>query len=425
MDKQHQPGEVFHPDGSGHKIPTSSDTQNVNQTSSAQDSEVNANQSVASTEQPATTATPSTTANKLPQPPFGQTPQPAPTSQVPAMGKKHKMRTLLMALVVVILVGGASAFAYLGYYLPNQPENVVKAMLANTLSAKYSKSTSTTTYGEGGSEFKIEANSATDFSDLKNPKATVKISADVGLTTVLLDLVLADNELAFKLDGVDGLSGLIQSQFQVPSDEFEPINEALEGIFGNWFVVNQSMVSQAVDFNQLEQSDLDQLLNAGRDVEFFNIVEILEDEQVREQSAYHYRLRINDEGVKTLLDNIKGKTLAGQEISEEMIEQAKTAIDEDPTGEADIFDVWIYKDSKRLAKIYSEAPEDSGMTGTFTAEVYDYDVPVEVSTPENTKSLLELTSLLDGVIQQIFGGSINSGSVFETEELPNFENSLN
>src|SRR5690606_16692713 len=160
---------------------------------------------------------------------------------------------------------------------------------------------------EGNDQFTVTSASATDLTDLQNPKALTKLSFDAGATDVLLDLTLHENELYFKLDGLEGLSSLLQNQFGASAEEFAPVTNALDGIFGHWFVINESVVKESADFNELSREEIDELVEAGKDIDFFTIVETLPDEDIRGSSTHHYRLRPNDEGIKTYLDGIVGK----------------------------------------------------------------------------------------------------------------------
>lgn len=425
-ENQHQPGETFTPDNHQAAMPPSENPSSQPEPTTQHVVTPN-NNSAAS---PVTTAMPvppkTSPASVYPEPH-----QPAPTTSLPtpantyagpeptpapsAKKPKGKLKVLLISLAVVLIFSGAGAFAYLGVYLPNQPENVVKAMLANSLTADTSKSDGELVFSSGENEFKVKIASATDVSDITNPKMLVKLSADVGVTDILVDYVMVDREVYFKIDGLDGLSEILTSQLGASSEQAAPITEVMEGVFGHWFVINESMVKQAVDFSKITEAEIEELKLAAKDIELLEIAEVLADEEVRGESAFHYRLRPNDQGAKLFLDNIKGKTIAGQEITDSFIEEAKRYIDENPSEPDETVEVWVYKGSKQLAKIYSEPSEELDISGSMTFEFFDYGEPVTIEKPENAKSLLELGSMIEGLIGEYFGSM--SGGLMGSQDL--------
>lgn len=437
MDQSHQPGQTFEPEttnkppvqSNNSQTPSASNSEPTNSNGSAPSPEPKPTESTQQISSQTTTAkpptaiqparevnSPSTPPPPIPPPATGSNlDQTQPGSQKTfSKPNNRKLKTILLALGVIFLIAGGGAYAYFGIIVPNQPENVMKAMIANTFNAKTLKSSGQLEIKSGDYKYLVDIESATDVSDFQNPKLSMRFNADLQVTNLVADVRLLDNELFFNLSGLDGIEQLAQSQLSMNPEMAEAISGVFDSILGQWFIVNKSLVTEAIDFSQISQSEIDAIKQAADGVEFFDIVTVHDDEQVKGSDAYHYTVRPSNEGIKIFLDDLVGKTLAGEEVTQEDIDKLKEQIDSNPILEDSTLDVWVYKSSKLLAKTQIELTEENEeYVSNSTTEFFDYNEPLTIEKPESPKSIMELMALLQSAVSQILGDGFTSPGSFQ------------
>jgi hypothetical protein len=166
--------------------------------------------------------------------------------------KKFAGKKLAFLALPILLLGGSAA-AYIGYYVPNQPDNIWATALANT-GKGYDKLSDFTQqqFDNPNKTLKMDGNFKTtgsfvadgDFkgsSDANNGEFTGNLStqgAKVSLDVRAIKSSGDTPDLYFKLDGLQGIGTLLGGD--------PTYANALNSVNGNWYVVDHSLFDQYV-----------------------------------------------------------------------------------------------------------------------------------------------------------------------------------
>jgi hypothetical protein len=156
------------------------------------------------------------------------------------------------------------------------------------------------------------------------------------------------------------------------------------------------VVSAGVDTSGVTQSEIGDMAEAFKRAKLFNVQSVLDDEEIAGQTAAHYQVSLDNEGVKDFLDDLVGKSISGKTITQADVDSLKQSIDSSPTSDGEYIDIWIYKDSKLLAKVQISGRE-AGQSGLLSLVFSNYGEPVEITAPDGAKSVLELTSIVQSL----------------------------
>lgn len=387
MDQQHKPGDAFSPSDK------TSPPQPTNDTPTPQ--------------------TPGRTPDSLPAPDASldeaqsksQYSVPEPATQPEKKRKflgKNKTQTLLIALAAILLLGVVGAFAYIGYYLPNKPENMVGQALLNLLDTE-------TVQFEGNAAISNENGFSPEIAfngGSNGPANAVALSVDSNIGGMELGVSLrgVDNQLFAQLNGASTI-GTLLSGFMGSSDEesTEAINQMLSEIDGQWFVFEDDNIEQQLSVSpQIDEQDKQQLTDALSAHDVFKVVTVHDDETIKDQNARHYTIEFNKEGLKAVADDLEGLTINDTTVTSEQIEEFKSGVDEMDTDELTL-DVWVYSSSKQLAKVAMDVEEDSGST-QVELTLFGHNEPFEVEVPEDARSFEEIIGPLFGLQSQLTSG---------------------
>jgi len=257
-------------------------------------------------------------------------------SQAPEK-KPFLKKPLILAPLAVLLLLGASAGAYFGYYMPNQPQNIWKTALTRT-GKGYDKLTQyAVTQFKADSGLKLDGKFQTSGffsadgtfsgdSDKDNGEFTgsisaggVKVNADVRLLKSATDAP----DVYFKIDGIQGLGDLV-SGFAGPQ-----YKDAINNLNGKWYFIDHSLFDQISGGNgnnlQVSSADVNSVLKAVGDASkqnvftsdpdkmAFTVKKEVGKEKQDGRSVYHYVAGINKENLKSyvtaLCDNLKQSNL--------------------------------------------------------------------------------------------------------------------
>lgn len=342
-------------------------------------------------------------------PPQNQPTEPAPPAGTPAdplpigQGKRRKKGLfigLIVAAVIVLLSGGAAA-AYYGYYLPNKPENVLRAALANSFDPAKAKTVHlsghmTVEEGETDVPVKVTFQGAGD-----NESGAIDIGAqlDVLLTKITFDARSVDGKtLYFKVGGLDGLSRLLTGM--AGSDPVSAMDAAIlegytsviESVNEQWFEVSESLIQQfggASGDATLSESDLQKIKDIYLANEFLVVKEKLADEAVKGVNSFHYKVGIDKTKFKSFMTNVSEQVEA-LELEDWQLEAFNSALDELNFNDF-AYELWIAKSDKMVRQMaFTYAKDGDKLDAKLTIESYNQ--PVKVEKPANAKSVMELLS---------------------------------
>lgn len=361
---------------------------------------------------PAAQPTPFT--EQTPVPPSSTPPQGAmPPAEIPATHQptmftpsppKPKKKNWLKAVVIgaagVLLLGGASAAAYFGYYVPNQPDNILKKALSNTFT-----SDAKTAYLDG--EFSVKSNEDEltingtlegKADDEGNLDFNVKV--DALITTITFDVRSIDGDFYFKVSGLEGLPELLGVADDPTVQTYASLIETVDD---QWIEINKSLIEQFTGVEggtELSKADLEKLANIFRQHPFLKVKQTLPDEAVKGAQSYHYQVVADKTELQAAFQELKSANIKGLKVTQEEVDALKDSLKNVDLAKYPV-DVWIDKQSKIINQLGLKL-KDSQMTSDLRITFFDFNKPVSVEKPEGAMSVLE-------VLGPILGGFMQGG----------------
>lgn len=327
----------------------------------------------------------------------------------PVQPKRRKLKLFAIIAGVIVVLLGASAAAYFTYYLPNQPENVLKTALVNS----FSKDKISSAHFKGEINVKDTQNDALSvaFEGASNQEgaATFTANIDALVTTVTVDARTVDGKTFYaKVGGLEGLPELLSASGNEQSAAYAPLLAALDE---QWYEINESLLQQmfggALDTGLLTDEDRQKIAKAYEQHQFLKIQETLPDEKIDGTDSHHYKVAIDNTKLKDFMSAIKSANVSFFKLSEEMVKSFNDAINDTDFSKYPV-EVWIAKDSKLFTQFKFTVQEDDA-TMDLTLTITDYNKPVEVEKPEGAKSILEVLGTLFEAAQGLPQQSVIEG----------------
>lgn len=330
--------------------------------------------------------------------------------------KNAKLGVIVAAAVVAL--GAGSAAAYYGVIVPNQPENLLKKSVENTL--KLDKLS-----GSGKLEFSSKETDnksvIVDYS-LKgdNNSNTSEITLEGAYSGVKLPIEMrsVDKDLYVKV----GDLGSIKSVAELAQPGSGALVDTIgEKIANQWIEIDESLIKQAVkedscDLSSLKLSDQDieQIMKIYGDNAFATIKNS-SDEDVNGVATKKLDLGLDQSKAKSFGNELKNteiyKKIDACSDVDEANKEADDAAD-DFKGTAN-FSVWVDKGSKQIAKIALDVSEEG--EGTFKMDFTVNDDEINITKPENAKPALELFAELGPLFGGVLGGDLGAGAAMPTD----------
>jgi hypothetical protein len=319
-------------------------------------------------------------------------PPAAPSARMPKK-KRMGMMALIIGGVLALLLG-AGAAAYFGYYLPKQPDNVLKAALVNS----FSKDTVESVAFEGevksqettGEERAISG-TFTGAVDHEG-KFDMSMKLDVFITNLTLDMRSVDGKTFYvRVGGLEGLPELLSASGDPTAQMYGPL---LDSINNQWYEINESLINEytnmGFELGSLTEQDLQKIASAYEQHPFFVVKETLADENIKGTDSYHYKVVVDEDKLEAFVKALKDANLDGLKLDQQNLDDFSNMLNSVDFSKHP-FDVWIAKDTKLFTQfMYSMTEDDATLTMRLT--ITDYNKPVEVEKPEDAKSILEVLS---------------------------------
>lgn len=333
--------------------------------------------------------------------------------------------TKLAAIIIgaVVLLGGASAGAYYGIVVPNQPQNVLKKSAENLLNAeqisgkgKASFSTEGDSAGTGTVEYSIQTDST------KNALAG---TFDISLSGVKIPVEarVVDKAAYVKLGDLSSIESLAAASLGAESAPI--ISQLSSKISDKWIEFDESFLKTATqnkcsiltDQQKISEDQINQILDIyGKNM--FVTVKNESSDTVNGQKAAKYELGLDQNKAKEF-----GKEVGNLDYFKKIKECGGSAASteessvEDFKGDA-TFTVWVDKSKKQFVKMQLTTKEDkSSVDADFT---FNNDA-VNITKPEGAIPAVqlysELISLLSGGVAVPQTSPASSPFDFSTDDL--------
>ncbi len=347
---------------------------------------------------------------------------------VPATSSnKRSLKTALIALAVVLVIGGVSAAAYVGVVVPNKPESILKSAINNTLQQKQvsfnGKVDVEPTGNDGGLAAKVNFKGD---SDMVTKTAGTQLDVTVSGVNVGLEARYINQDLYFKAKDLTPLAGLAGTF----SPQLAPIAQATAKELSNqWIVVDSTLLKQSggdcilnADW-KLTKADL-KLLDDQYGKNPFTTIKSTSSDTVSGKKVTKFELSLDDDKMSAFGKNLKDlslvKAMKSCDIGKGIPKGASDSISNDGLADHDHtpLTVWVDKSSKQIVQIgaHSTAKDEKKdhTKGSLTVGL-SYG-KVVVTKPEGAKPVMqvftELQQSLKGTtvdLNSLFGGSSSGG----------------
>ena len=324
-----------------------------------------------------------------------QTPDTSQTGNIQPK-KKRGLKVAIVALVTVVLLSGVGAAAYLGYVLPNKPENKLGLSLLNAM-----KNEQGTISGKIDFKSKTGDNMAValDYSIKSNDKGEGSVSGNLGVqgTSFPFESVYVNKDIYLKVGGLNAIASLLP--------EAESSGLDFSKLSDTWFVINRSLLQSseqancALDANiTLSEGDQSKLETAYKAHPLF-LIESSSSEKLDGQSVTKMVVKPTTDGefdkFAKELENLElYKTIKG--CLGESTETIKNTLDEEvkPEDNSDLttsITMYVGK-GNQLKKVEIKASDDESSLDMDMN--FDWS-PVTITKPEGAKPIQEILSALD------------------------------
>lgn len=364
--------------------------------------------------QPVTPVNPVVTA---PMEPSSMTPMPPPNK--PGLFASKKKKLLLLVAPLVLLLGGGSAFGYYAYvYLPNQPDNVVLAALADLAQKTEMTVDTKTDYTpkNGGQAVAVDLKLQTN--TLNNQLAA---SGTVGVSgaQIPFETRYLEKNLYMKVGGLESLAPLLGEAASAYGPIIEEVND-------QWYVFDRSLWDSLsteagcvtdVSF-VFTDDDIDIIEAAYRKHPLFKVTGS-SSEKVGDVDTTKYIVDpSSDEEAASFAGELKELSFV-KKLQKCLPDESEEGFDEEITDFKDeantalegTFAIYI-TDDKKVQKI--ELTSEDEEASVAMSGVFDYS-PVSISAPEGAKPAQELILTLYGGYSLGWNMGGIEGSVRDTE----------
>ena len=326
----------------------------------------------------------------------------APAGQPTKRGPKSFLKFLIIALLAMTVLGGASAAAYYGVYVPNQPQNVLKAAAINTVQQKqlaYSgQLTSTSTAAGDSSALKLEFSGKSD-ADKKAEALTLNITYSG--VTVGLEGRLIDDNIYVKVSDLDKVASELATF--VP-DEAATFTKLSNLVNDKWIVIDSTLLDKssakcALDANlTLNDSDI-KLLGQLYQQHPFATIDSSSSDTIDGKKVAKYDVSLDNKTGGQFVDGLKDLSVVkALDKCDKSKSLDKSAADQTSKASGTTkLTIWVDKKSKLISQIgYS----DNGETKDNVKVAFNYG-PISIDKPTNAVPAVQMLS----AIQQQLGGS--------------------
>lgn len=269
--------------------------------------------------------------------------------------KSKKFRKLVIVGFAGALLLGGSAAGYIGYVVPNKPENVLVSAVDKTINQQTNVDS-----GRFDGFFEVWPGARVTFDGhFSGSNVDGRLSTGLAVQYPTLAFRSIGQDLYLKLDGIKNSAELAQSYTNASGEPtvdetLAKLADSLGGqVFGRWFKVPvsylnsvASMAGTSVPSTQLSEQEREAFVQSVRDGEAFYIESFIGKEDVKGEPSNHYKIRAQKDGLKRLLDQYTGKL----GMSADQLNEAKQAIDK-LDDRLLSFDLWVSLKHKTINQL--------------------------------------------------------------------------
>lgn len=331
---------------------------------------------------------------------------PAPSS------KRSPLKGFLIGLAAVLVIGGASAAAYVGIILPNKPINVLKMSLANTLQQPQStfKGSLESAPSAGGVAYRVDYSGA---SDSQAKAVDIKLNLTVSGVNFPIEGRLVNKNIYVKVGDLKTITSLIAAYSPDAAKLADSLNSELSN---QWIVIDSTLLNESglgcvLDSSwSFSKADIN-TLNKAYDKHAFVTIKSTGSGLVNGKKAEKLVLSIDNDKAAAFGNDKSLDSLSLAQTSKKCTKtQSVTGSDFKGNHGTTPLTVWVDKSTKRIVKIGYQSKQGSSET------TINYN-KVEIAAPTNAKPAvqvltdIEKAASADPALVNLLGNSSSSSSL--------------
>jgi hypothetical protein len=337
----------------------------------------------------------------------------------PSSGKGHRLKRLLVVVAGLVVLAGGSAAAYYGLIVPNQPANVLKSAVINSLKQNSVNYKATVDY---------QPNSGASLSPVKvtvsgSRNATAKTSdTSVEFNGYGIDLTVearfVNNNLYIRTGNLSALAALAGNYVPSLSGTATTISDDLSN---QWIEADQSLLDQAglgcfLNSNfSLTQTDINLLSSDYAKHQFMNIKQITT-ASVNGHAAEEFQVNVADNTAAGFIQNIGNlSAIKHLETCKGVTRVSGSLANIKGDTKSTPLTIWVSKSNKQIVQMSlpntaQDISTDQGKVNNLLTLNY---ANASITAPANSESVLQLYTKLAPALQSALSSSgLNLSNLF-------------
>jgi hypothetical protein len=351
-----------------------------------------------------------------PTPPVG-TPAPTSKRRLP----KKPLLIGIIALVIVLIIAGV---VYAAVIVPNQPANVLKKALENTVKSPQASFSGTVNFSSSGLSTKLDLSGAKD-ADAK--AADIQGTATVSGVPISLEARYVNKNAYIKIGDLTPVASLANS---FSPDLGSLVTQVNKQTANKWISVDSTLLDESGfscainDSWNLTQADIN-VLETNYDKSQFVTIKSTSNDTVAGQAAKKFVLSLNDDKmsayIKSLgdLPTLKNAEKCSKNETSNPLGSFSSVADHDNTP----FTIWVSKSDKKIVQVNTSSTAKDKTKDDLTADAtfqLKYN-KVSITEPKGAVPAVQVLSNVENAIggsgldlSSLFGGASLGGSTDTT-----------
>jgi len=338
------------------------------------------------------------------------------SSEKPKWFKQKKFIIGVLTVVLIALIGGGSAFAYVSYY--QNPQKVISDSVINAITAKTAIYTGN--LNVDNENVKVGVNITSKLSG-----ATGSLDADLTVTasgkTYKISgsgLVDKSGDLYFKVDHLAGIITEAKTTIGIlpNSATSTAIDKLVAKIDGTWIKVSSSDLKQYSEDTATSKTCINDTVKKFKDdkaamAEVTDLYTknpfVLVDKNLGQvNGSFGYQLKGSNSNLKTFLDGLKNTKIykSLHDCDKTFVIDTKGMSTKDEVDKKNTFKLWVDVWSHQITKIELNG-NDSGTTSSATI-LPKFNQEVTISAPATSITLTQLQTYIQDLFTSLYGSQL-------------------
>jgi hypothetical protein len=342
-------------------------------------------------------------------------PAPAPAND-PKKSRNYKKlsKYMAMTLVVLIVLGGASAAAFFGYIRPHQPAYILRSALINTIKQnQYDFNANINSSGGAGDPaFKLGLSGE---AGKQSKNAEFNLNFDVSGITVTAQAKYVNQNLYVKVGDLSSLTSLAAGADPTLGTLAQQVSSQVSN---KWIEIDSTILDEGgvncfsnenLNISNSEISSLENLYNKNQ----FTNIKSTTNTTLNGQAVEEFNIAINDNKGASFLNSLNSlsqvKKLESCTKTSQSDGLSYSSQNIKGDGKTTDVQVWVNKKTKLLQQLSTKINSDSE-TGTISLGLGYH--PVNVTAPASSTPILTVIGQVEQDFDSGTGTNLDLGSLF-------------